>query len=66
MKPGITAKARFARFKVMREGENVVEHTVPIKINGGIVFEQNGQTLKCKPVAQGTSVGSTVNWVIAQ
>ena len=66
LKPGITAKACFARFKVMREGENVVEHTVPIKINGGIVFEQNGQTLKCKPVAQGTSVGSTVNWVIAQ
>ena len=66
LKPGITAKACFARFKVIREGENVVEHTVPIKINGGIVFEQNGQTLKCKPVAQGTSVGSTVNWVIAQ
>lgn len=66
LKPGITSNACFARFKVMREGENVVEHTVPIKINGGIVFEQNGQTLKCKPVAQGTSVGSTVNWVIAQ
>ena len=66
LKPGITANACFARFKVMREGENVVEHTVPIKLNGGIVFEQNGQTLKCKPVAQGASVGSTVNWVIAQ
>lgn len=66
LKPGITAKSCFARFKVLREGENVVEHTVPIKLNGGIVFEQNGQTLKCKPVAQGTSVGSTVNWVIAQ
>ncbi len=66
LKPGITANACFARFKVMREGENVVEHTVPIKLNGGIVFEQGGQTLKCKPVAQNTSVGSTVNWVIAQ
>lgn len=66
LKPGISASACFARFKVKREGENVVEHTVPIKLNGGIVFEQNGQTLKCKPVAQGASVGSTVNWVIAQ
>ena len=66
LKPGISSDACFARFKVMREGENVVEHTVPIKLNGGIVFEQNGQALKCKPVAQGTSVGSAVNWVIAQ
>ena len=66
LKTGIVSNACFARFKVMREGENVVEHTVPIKLNGGIVFEQNGQTLKCKPVAQDTSVGSTVNWVIAQ
>ena len=66
LKPGISSDACFARFKVMREGENVVEHTIPIKLNGGIVFEQNGQALKCKPVAQGTSVGSTVNWVIAQ
>ena len=66
LKPGISASACFARFKVKREGENVVEHTVPIKLDGGIVFEQNGQTLKCKPVAQGASVGSTVNWVIAQ
>ena len=52
--------------ELLREGENVVEHTVPIKLNGGIVFDQNGQTLKCKPVAQGMSVGSTVNWEIAQ
>lgn len=65
LKPGISSDACFARFKILREGENVVEHTIPIKIDGGIVFDFNGQTIKCRPVPTGTSVGSTVNWVVA-
>ena len=66
LKPGISSDACFARFKILREGENVVEYTIPIKIDGGIVFDFNGQTIKCRPVPTGTSVGSTVNWVVAQ
>lgn len=62
LKPGISSDACFARFKVMREGENVVEHTVPIKINGGIAFDQDGVTRKIRP----TISGNTVNWVVVQ
>jgi len=62
LKPGIDANACFARFKIMREGENVVEHAVPIKISGGLVFEQDGQTRKIRP----TISGNTVTWVVVQ
>ena len=62
LKPGIASTACFARFKIMRLGENVVEHTVPIKLNAGIAFEQDGVTRKIRPQI----TGSTVNWVIVQ
>ena len=62
LKAGVTADACFARFKVLHEGENVVEHAVPIKINGGICFDQDGVTKKIRP----TISGNTVNWVVVQ
>ena len=56
------ATACFARFKVTREGENVVEYSIPIKINDGIIFEQNGVTHKIRPSVS----GSTVTWSVVQ
>ena len=62
LKDGIDSNTCFARFKILVEGENVVEHTIPIKISGGIVFEQDGRTYKIKP----TISGNTVNWSVVQ
>lgn len=56
------AKACFARFKVKKEGENIVDYTVPVRMNGGITFEQDGRTYKIKPRVS----GSTVTWSVVQ
>ena len=56
------AKACFARFKVKKEGENIVDYTVPVRMNGGITFEQDGRTYKIKPSVS----GSTVTWSVVQ
>lgn len=63
-KASLNANACFARFKVKKEGENVVEYAIPVKINGGIIFEQSGQAVKAKPVAAALTKGSTVNWIV--
>lgn len=62
LKNGIVSQSCFARFKVQREGENIVEYTVPIRMNGGISFEQDGRTYKIKPRVS----GSTVTWEVIQ
>ena len=62
LKNGIVSQVCSARFKVQREGENIVEYTVPIRMNGGISFEQDGRTYKIKPRVS----GSTVTWEVIQ
>lgn len=60
LKPGIQSNACFARFKVLREGENIVEYSVPIQLNGGITFQQDNRTYKIRPSVS----GSTVTWSV--
>jgi len=62
LKSGIVSNACFARFKVEHEGENVVEHTVPVKLDGGIVFTQGGTQYKIKPSIS----GGNVVWSVVQ
>lgn len=62
LKPGITSNACFARFKITVEGENIIENSVPMKMTGGIVVEQDGVKYKIRPKVSGT----TVTWEVYQ